>query len=439
MLVTGKFYGVVGGQWALHHGMDRAEVVEYLQARGEAEDQAKAILKAGDYYRVETVRMAPNCGAIAEAEGLLYLNLWRPPTLVPRPVPFPKLTRLATFLTDDDPAALQWLWGVLAKKLRHPAGGPYGIGIGFLTNQGAGKETLISSFFAALGHDNCQILGGDAIAERFNDFYASKLSILVDEHDAERHSKAYSDSLKRLITSNSIAIEAKYQSKIIVPSNLLVFFASNRSSNPLPIEQGDRRFTLFSNMSKVTSEHASFLRGLYVNNKPTQELLDEQAGLAHFLQNYQYDNAVVSKPYHTAARSAVIKANQSVVEAFFAEVRTHGIEELLERYKASLAYTLKDDNFTQHIEVRRNNRILVSRELVYACFAWFARECEGHPSKYVPRVRTFFSAVAQKRDPSWPTKRATRNHRRSILFPRRKSAEDKAQPIPAAPISVTVN
>jgi hypothetical protein len=84
------------------------------------------------------------------------------------------------------------------------------------------------------------MIGNQEITDRFNDDYATKLCICLDEGLIEK--KATLEKIKAWSTSDKISIDTKNVSRQRVSFFGKIFLTSNRERNFLPIDQNDSRF-----------------------------------------------------------------------------------------------------------------------------------------------------------------------------------------------------
>lgn len=332
------------GAWRLETLVNREGIHHYLIARGWSPELANSVLKTKQYLTVVDIVMEPNLPPLFKREGMHYINTWVPPTIKAVPLPdgrtirdvAPCIYRIIDFLTNSDETGAHWLEHWMAIKVQNPSLVPK-VAVVALTQPGGGKGTLASIIFQMLGKENCAIIGRGALESRFNARWVRQLFVLADEVLSADNIKDVSDHLKVLIDSAIIELEGKGTNQKAIPNRLAFLFASNDAVTPVRLDQGDRRYTVFANHSRVTEEHKGFLLGLFdpLDKKtPTPAFMTEIEYFYHYLLALDVDRALVASPYQNEARQALIDANKASYEMFFAEATYGGIDALLEPIKA---------------------------------------------------------------------------------------------------------
>lgn len=148
--------------------------------------------------------------------------------------------------------------------------------------QHTGKSTFLD-LICAIFQDNATNIGNQEITDRFNDDYATKLVICLDEGLIEK--KATLEKIKAWSTSEKISVDTKNVSRQRVDFFGKIILTSNRERNFLPIDQNDSRFWItkvheFTGpedpdlMAKMKAEIPAFLHHLsnrkIVNPKKTR-------------------------------------------------------------------------------------------------------------------------------------------------------------------------
>jgi len=105
--------------------------------------------------------------------------------------------------------------------------------------QHTGKSTFLN-LLCDIFQENATKIGNTEITDRFNDDYATKLLICLDEGLIEK--KATVEKLKAWSTDDKISIDTKNVSRQRVDFYGKIVICSNRERNFLPIDQNDSRF-----------------------------------------------------------------------------------------------------------------------------------------------------------------------------------------------------
>lgn len=322
--------------------------------------------------------LAPDAPLFIERGRELYLNLWLPPTLVPKPGPWPRIEQILRWLSDHDTAGYEWLRNWLAFKLQHPGELP-GTAVLLVGTPGSGKNTLFQIMEHALGESNCATITDETLSKTYNTTYADKLFVLGNELGTEssRSQSLYTRTLS-WITEKRIEIEGKGKDRYVTTNRAGWLFATNNPGKVLGIAKDDRRYTVFNNFDLVKgTEYALMLKGLYdpKTNTFVESFVEEIAGFVHELRARQIDHDLVRSPFSNEARRSLIQISESSVEAFVREMHeAHDPTAFLQQMSPALSGGA--------------NSVLVKNRLgaytsagLYGCYTTFChREGLSHPS-----------------------------------------------------------
>jgi hypothetical protein len=359
------------GRWAVNEMVGPAGIRAHLQECGWTQEDAVACIKGGTYNSVYGAEIEPNAGALFEdSEGKTYLNTWTPPALKPEPGVYPTIELILARLTNNDERGAEWLAHWLALKIQNPAIVPK-VAVVFTTRPAGGKGTLAMIMREMLGAENCAVIENGALESRFNSRWARKLFVLADEVLTSESYKDVSNRLKVLIDADTIELEGKGENQISVRNRLAWMFASNDDVAPVVVEDGDRRYSVFSNHDPVTPEWKAMLNACFEADRrtPTAAFRAEIAAFYHDLLQLEVDRALVATPYENADRQALIEANQPGHRLFFKHVDEMGIDGLLERVQVTGDFTMTRG---KHEWDRGPDG--VSSQMLYACYVLFCKD-----------------------------------------------------------------
>ena len=167
------------------------------------------------------------------------LNLWRASSLKPIDGDCNHIWALIRHLHPHE-FELQHVLDVLAHLAQHPG---VKINHAFIVRgcQGSGKNTLYVTILRIIFRiSNVRLIGGEALNSRFN-YELVDIQILIVDEVIHRDGWLVSNSIKPLITDNTLLAEAKGEKRRIASTPRGMFLLSN-DQTPLPIEAGDRRF-----------------------------------------------------------------------------------------------------------------------------------------------------------------------------------------------------
>lgn len=329
-----KFIFRVGNEWAITTPVGPSGAFVHLVSRGWPAVQAKTLVKNPDLATaVHVADVRPNSPPIFfdGQTGQQGLNLWVPPTLVPKAGPFPSIEIALENVTRGDSEGRQWFEQWMALKVQNPDVVPK-VAVVFATLPGAGKGFMARVMSEILGPKNCAIVKQHELENRFNSRWVRKLFVLGDEVLSNENVKDISQLLKVLVDGGELEYEQKHANQVAVKSRLAWMFASNDPISPVMLENADRRYTFFSNFDSVTEEFKTLLSACFEADRvtPTAAFLEEIAGFAAHLHSVKVDRGFVARPYENDARKALMAANKPSAEAFFEAVAERGIDVYLE-------------------------------------------------------------------------------------------------------------
>jgi hypothetical protein len=196
----------------------------------------------------------------------------------------------------------QWF----AYQIQNPGAKLYTAVVLWSPIQGIGK-TLIGVTFAMLFGENASVISSDVIRSSFNDWSKRKQFILGEETTSQ-DARGSMDSLKHLITGDTIIINEKYQPRITLRNTINFMFTSNHP-NAVQIDMNDRRFFVVEFVGdKLSLEFFA----AFVNWR------DERGGLSalmHHLLHVPLDGFnPTAAPPATGAKEQMMEASLSDLE-----------------------------------------------------------------------------------------------------------------------------
>jgi hypothetical protein len=325
-----KFYLKRHGKWDLSRPVGPIGVANFsrtIAAEGTPLTQCKKLIADGGYLTIQGFRFEPNQPSVLVVDGLMYMNLWQKPKLVPRPGGFPSISRILDFLCNHESEGVAWVTHWLARKMQNP-GLLSKVAVLFVTKQGGGKGILYSIIAQMLGEDNCANIGRADLESAFNSAFATKLFVLGDELATSDRSKDITQVMKKCIDSNTQVVNQKNMVQYQTESRITWMFASNDFGRPIRVEKEDRRFSVFMNSEEVKgTEYQQMLLGLFNKEKstePTPSFQAEIEGFFDYLLNLKVNHELVSLPYSNESRQGLIQSSVSSVELYHEELLEDG-------------------------------------------------------------------------------------------------------------------
>ncbi len=407
------------GAWNLREPITERGLRSRLKDRGWEPETINDLFKNNEYTSVDGYEMVPNGETLHRtASGEHYLNLWVAPTLVPVQGSYPSIQAAIDWLTDGDAAGAEWLKHWMAFKVQNPGVVPK-VSVVFSTQPGGGKGFLGVTMRHMLGFENTAIIGRKELESKFNVRWITKLFVLADEVLADDNLKDISDRLKMLVDGNELEIEGKGTNQHVIKSRLSFMFASNHLS-PLLIEEGDRRYTVFTNQNELPPGYQSLLDACFEVDRVTATPAFERelAGFYYDMLHLPVNRALVTRPYANESRGDMITASLPGHAHFFAEVEAEGIEHLLEdKYKFS---TDRDSwDFAENG---------IRCDVLYEAYVAFCKANGNRPTK----SSRFSGAVKNKRGKTWLSKRIrpgkSRRQVTTYIVPRETDLDESPTP-----------
>lgn len=138
-------------------------------------------------------------------------------------------------------------------------------------DRGTGKTKFLE-LLREIFCENVTILGNDAITDNYNDDYASKLVIGIDEGLIEK--KATVEKIKSWSTATRIKMNTKFMSRQEIPFYGKIIITSNNTDSFIQIEDKETRFWV-RNIPKIEKEDPRLM----------QKMEKEIPHFLHFLKN----------------------------------------------------------------------------------------------------------------------------------------------------------
>ncbi len=360
------------GRWEITTPVPMQSMAERLERESKwPPAKVKQFLKASLYTKVDGIDLVPKGEPIvSDTDGSPLINIWVKPTLVAKQGAYPCLDRVLNHLTNNDPGARNWLVHWIAQKVQNPGLLPK-IGPLFVTPEGAGKGVLFRAVSEQLGPDNCVEIRRDELESRFNTRWVGAVLVFCNEVTTRETAKDVSSDLKMLLDSPTIKIEGKGQHALTIKNRMAWMFASNESMS-LVINEGDRRYSVFENMTPVPPdcEYRMMMDDCFERFDKCTATPAFQAELQAFyfdMLALKVDFRLVARPYQNAARDAVIHANLSSAQQYFARLEESGIDELVDavgRY-GNMELVRGEWDLGEHG---------VSMRMIHACYLEFCRQ-----------------------------------------------------------------
>jgi putative DNA primase/helicase len=260
--------------------MNYAHYVAWVE-RGDAEVQVnvpKAWLTWERRRSVERMEYTPGGAALVDGE---YLNLWRGMGVQPKAG---STALWSALLARSVPA--QGLRRYLCQWLAYPLqnlGAKMNTYIHMYGPPGGGKNALLTPLLGIYGDNGIQ-LGRERIASDFNEVYATKQFINLDElHGGnDRDGLAIGNKIKMLTTAPKLTVNGKGKGEYTVNNHINLITTSNYA-DAIKLDEGDRRCLVLR-----VGERTNICRdpGVWVPYFAWANSVEGQAALYDYLLGY---------------------------------------------------------------------------------------------------------------------------------------------------------
>lgn len=202
-----------------------------------------------------------------------------------------KFPRLEILLKNNigDKKEIKWFLDWISMEINEPSQ----IMTTFIIigNQGSGKSVLIENIFKNIYHSsNVSTLDNKTLNDNFNDIYNYKSFVIMNEVSTMdlRTNNQIAQELKRLITDGTIIIRGMHKAGKEMTKSFNMCFTTNKDI-PLQIEQGDRRFTIFSGGKSLIKNYEKEMKEFGGTKKFIEDVKEEIKEFLKYLKFYNYD------------------------------------------------------------------------------------------------------------------------------------------------------
>lgn len=285
-------------------------------------------IQIADVPQVEALRYEPARGKtrIYSEGGVPYVNTYRPDYPQPDPARADEagevvLDHLGKLIAE--PEHRQTLLDWIAYNVQHP-----GKKIRFApliqSGEGAGKGTLFEFCMVVLGRRNTAKVNGKHVMEgQYNDWAYGKQVVCIEEVRIVGHNRhAVMDSMKPLITDDTIGVNQKFEDYRTVPNNTNYILFTNYHDALAIREEGRRYFVLSSPLQMP--EHIEAIGGEKHFDRVHAMIRDNAAGLRAFFEQW-----AISPSFKPEGRAPLTRYLREFAEAAQSPL-TAAVKQLLE-------------------------------------------------------------------------------------------------------------
>ena len=192
---------------------------------------------------------------------------------------------------------------------------------------GTGKGIFYTKVLRPLfGYEHVPMRALQNIEEQFNLYMRQALFLVVDEFhmaSASSGTNKIADKLKNAITENTMTIRAMRSNQVEIPNYTNFIFLTNRP-DAVKIEEGDRRYNIAPRQEhKLEEIYPEVIEGI-------DDIEKELTSFAGILTTFNVDKRLVRTPISNSAKAQMAQVTMSIIEEFFAAVKTGNVEFFLD-------------------------------------------------------------------------------------------------------------
>lgn len=230
---------------------------------------------------------------------------------------FRHIKELVLNLCENNKEYYNWFISWLAHQIQNPSS-KLPTAVIFQGEQGTGKGVFKTQVLDSIFGGNCQEINQTHLEASFNEYLLGKQIIVANEVMHNDNRQTLPNILKNLVTDEYITIQRKFRKDLVIRNYTHWIFCTN-SDNPIKIEEGDRRYSVFKSkkLRGGGQEAMKFVKAL-IDNKDHE--------LPHFLaylKNLDVDYFSVAQPLLTDAKEDIIELNRDSTERFFEFLKSH--------------------------------------------------------------------------------------------------------------------
>jgi len=277
-----------------------------------------------------------------EEDNIVYFNLFQNTELLVNKPTFEKdfsiIEKIIFNLCGENPEKYDWVMNWLKCIYTQPDF-RFTTSIIFIGDPGTGKG-MLTEILRYIFKNTCYRANSKDLVSTFNSqLFEGKFLLLANEILDQNKKFQFSNDLKEYVTEKEISVEGKYMSRYVAKNYIkLIMFSNN--SQPVVIEEGDRRYFVSQSKKKI-------------NKILTKEELNKFWELGDFFKNQvegfcaylnncvDYDFDLVTKqPPMTQEKLNIIDINKTD----FKQV----IEEIIKDSKNSIVYDVRGNGWIEY-------------------------------------------------------------------------------------------
>lgn len=296
---------------------DKWEDFTFKKQMALIQDQIRRVLEQQNRIKlIYNINYSPTEDKFLTLDNKRFFNIYKKSNLLSLELPevsdfdFKHIKELILNLCENNDEYYNWFVQWLAFQIQNPTS-KLSTAVIFQGDQGTGKGVLKTHILDSIYGQNCQEINQTHLESSFNEYLLGKQIIVANEVMHNENRLTLPNILKNLVTDEFITIQRKFRKDLVIRNYTHWIFCTN-SDNPIKIEEGDRRYSVFKSKK---------LKGGGVKaQKFVKELIEnKEHELSHFLQylkNLEVDEFFVNNPIYTEAKKDIQELNKNSLERF---------------------------------------------------------------------------------------------------------------------------
>jgi len=280
-------------------------------------DQIRRLLESENRMRlIYNINYSPSDEKFIFDENKKFFNIYKKTHLLSLPITeieeydYRNIKKLIMNLCGQEKEYYNWFIQWLAWQVQYPTS-KLPTAVIFQGEQGTGKGVLKTHVLDMIFGNNCQEINQTHLESSFNEYLLGKQIIVANEVMHNENRQTLPNVLKNLVTDELITIRRKFRKELVIRNYTHWIFCTN-SDNPIKIEEGDRRYSVFKSKKLEGGgvKARKFVKALIENKE------HELPHFLTYLKNLELDEFLISMPIETQAKKDIIELNSDSCQRF---------------------------------------------------------------------------------------------------------------------------
>jgi hypothetical protein len=280
-------------------------------------DQIRRILENENRIKlIYNINYAPNDEKFIYVDGKKYFNIYKKSLLLAATSPhlddldFTSIKTVLMNLCEKNEEYYNWFIQWIAWQIQYPTS-KLPTAVIFQGEHGTGKGVLAHQILDTIFGNNVQEINQTHLESAFNEYLLGKQIIIANEVMHNENRQTLPNILKNLVTDEYITIQRKFRKELVCKNYTHWIFCTN-SDNPIKIETGDRRYSVFKSKKLMGggTQARKFVKTLIENKE------HEMPRFLEYLRTIEVDEFLISNPIETQAKLDIVELNNDSTVRF---------------------------------------------------------------------------------------------------------------------------